>query len=147
MGGDDMHTIAIRPQDALDFSVCLVVADVFHHVRRKDDIEGGVVERDMVAIVIDDRKHARLRIVGIGNLDCGNVDTSFGEIERLMPSARANLEHQCARSEEGDDLIDLCCAERMQVLYREHTISPSGGQNGEDHKGSALEHDPSNLPS
>ena len=131
MGWHDVHTVAVRPQDALDFSVCLVqILDVFHHIRREDDIEGAVPERDVAAIVIGDGKETRLSVIGIRNFDRSNVDTTLEEIERLVASARANLEDPCTWSEESNDLVDLCCTECMQMLYREHTASASVGWAG-----------------
>src|SRR2546430_4859491 len=131
MGWHDVHAVAVRPQDALDFSVCLVqILDMFHHIRREDDIEGAVLERDVAAIVIGDGKETRLRVIGIRNLDRSNVDTAFEEIERLVSSARANLEYPSPRPEESNNLVDLCCTECMQMLYREHMASPSVGEAG-----------------
>jgi len=81
----------------------------------------------VAAVVIDDGKQTRLRVIGIRNLDRRNVDATFEKIERLVASAGADLEDSCAWSEESNDLVDLCCTECMQTLYREHTASPSTG--------------------
>ena len=86
-----MHAVAARPKDALDFSVSLVqIHDVFQHVRRKDDVEGSVLERDVAAVVIDDGKQTRLRVIGIRNLDRRNVDATFEKIERLADLPDSN---------------------------------------------------------
>ena len=114
-----METAPAWRQHASDFGVhARKIRNVLQHVRRENDVDAGIGQRDRPAIVIRDGEDALRCIVRVGDLNRGDVETSALEFQGLLARPRSQVENARPRRKEGDNLVDFRQSDGVEVIER-----------------------------
>jgi len=123
-GRQDVDAAPARPQHAPALGVELrEVEDVLEDVRREDDVERPLPEREVPAVVVDHREAAVGAVVRRGQVDRDDAEAALREEPRLDARAAAELEDARARRQVREHPLDLVGAQDVDELYGEHAAT------------------------